>query len=888
MSSQFSPKVSEILAFSREEAARLASRSVGPEHLLLGMMRMKDGPVIDVFHRLRLNMQSIKTSLEQRVREDEIDQPITTSELVLNERASNILKLAVLEARIQHTTRVDEQHLLLAILHDQAANGAKQILEFNNMNYEDVLTIMRSAENAQTPNYQSPARNGISLPDQDEDDEEEVNNTRSSNRSSQSGSTTATQQKKESKTPVLDNFSVDLTQAAIEGKLDPVVGREREIQRVIEILGRRKKNNPILIGDPGVGKSAIVEGLAQLIAQHKTSPMFFNKRLVSLDMTAIVAGTKYRGQFEERIRALLKEIEQDPDIIVFIDEIHTLIGAGSAAGTMDAANIMKPALARGVIQCIGATTLDEYRNSIEKDGALERRFQKVLIEPTTQEETLQILHNIKDRYEKHHHVNYTEEALMACVKLTERYVTDRAFPDKAIDAMDEAGSRVHLSNAQIPPEIVEQEKLLARILEKKKLAVQNQDFELAASYRDRQTVVEANLAVMRNDWTNGSSDDRQTVDEATIADVVSMMTGVPAQRMAEQEGIRLKGMAKELKDAVIAQDPAIDKMVRAIQRNRVGLKDPNHPIGVFMFLGPTGVGKTYLAKKLAEFMFGSSDSLIRIDMSEYTESFNVSRLIGAPPGYVGYEEGGQLTERVRRHPYSIVLLDEIEKAHGNVFNLLLQVLDEGRLTDGNGRFVDFRNTVIIMTSNAGTRQLKDFGRGVGFNASSIGLNMNDKDKEHARAIVQKALSKQFSPEFLNRLDEIITFDQLDLNAIKRIIDIELKGLWKRIGEMGYQVELTDEAKMFVAERGYDVQFGARPLKRAIQNHIEDGIAELIVNSEIKLGATIRISKAEGKDELTFDILQPTTDEVQAEADIVNPSATPLADIVKEETEEPHA
>jgi len=848
MSSQFSPKVSEILAYSREEAARLASTSVGPEHLLLGMMRMKEGPVIDVFHRLRLNLKSVKTELEMKVRQDELDQPINTQELVLNERASNILKLAVLEARIQHMTKVDEQHLLLAILHDQTANGAKQILEFYNMNYEDVLSLMSSTTN--NSSMSTKPQNGIGLPDDEEEEEFETAGV-SSNRNSTNGSTT-TAQKKDSSTPVLDNFSIDLTVAAAEGKLDPVVGREREMQRVIEILGRRKKNNPILIGEPGVGKSAIVEGLAQLIAQRKTSPMFFNKRLVSLDMTAIVAGTKYRGQFEERIRALLKEIENDPNIIVFIDEIHTLIGAGSTPGTMDAANIMKPALARGTIQCIGATTLDEYRNSIEKDGALERRFQKVLVEQTTKEETLQILHNIKDRYEHHHHVEYTDDAIMACVKLTERYVTDRAFPDKAIDAMDEAGSRIHLSYAKIPPSILEKEKELADVLDKKKQAVHNQNFELAASYRDRQTELEANLAMMRNDWSNGSMDDRQTVDADTIANVVSMMTGVPAQKMAEEEGIRMKGMAQELKGAVIAQDKAIDKMVKAIQRNRVGLKDPNHPIGVFMFLGPTGVGKTYLAKKLAEFMFGSSDALIRIDMSEYTESFNVSRLIGAPPGYVGYEEGGQLTERVRRHPYSIVLLDEIEKAHGNVFNLLLQVLDEGRLTDGNGRFVDFRNTVIIMTSNAGTRQLKDFGRGIGFNAGTLGLNMDEKDKEHARSIVQKALSKQFSPEFLNRLDEIITFDQLDLNAIKQIVDIELKGLWKRINELGYKVELSDEAKLFVAEKGYDVQFGARPLKRAIQNYIEDGVAEMIVNEEMPQGATIRISKAEGENELKFE------------------------------------
>ena len=839
MTSQFSPKVSEILAYSREEAARLASRSVGPEHLLLGLLRMKEGPVIDVFHRLRLNIPSVKTALEQKVREDEIDMPINTQELVLNERASNILKLAVLEARIQRTTRVDEQHLLLAILHDQVDNGAKQILQFNNMNYEDVLSLMRSPQ----------ITDGIGLPEEDEEDYEETG----SNSQSNAKTTTTQQQKKDSKTPVLDNFSTDLTVAAAEGKLDPVVGREREIQRVVEILGRRKKNNPILIGEPGVGKSAIVEGLAQLIAQHKTSPMLFGRRIVSLDMTAVVAGTKYRGQFEERIRALLKELESDPNIIVFIDEIHTLIGAGSAAGTMDAANIMKPALARGTIQCIGATTLDEYRNSIEKDGALERRFQKVLVEPTTQDETLQILHNIKDRYEHHHHVEYTDDAIVACVKLTERYVTDRAFPDKAIDAMDEAGSRVHLSNAQMPPEIVEKEKELSRVKDRKQAAVKNQNFELAASYRDRQTELEAELVVMNEKWTNGSLDDRQVVDESTVADVVSMMTGVPVQRIAQSEGIRLKGMAQELKQAVIAQDPAIDKMVRAIQRNRVGLKDPNHPIGAFMFLGPTGVGKTYLAKKLAEFMFGSADALIRIDMSEYTESFNVSRLIGAPPGYVGYEEGGQLTERVHRHPYSIVLLDEIEKAHGNVFNLLLQVLDEGRLTDGNGRFVDFRNTVIIMTSNAGTRQLKDFGRGVGFTAGSLGLMMDDKDKEHARSIVQKALSKQFSPEFLNRLDEIITFDQLDLNAIKQIIDIELKGLWKRIDELGYKVELSDEAKEMVATKGYDVQFGARPLKRAIQTYIEDGVSELIVNGDLHMGDTICISKREDKEELKFDV-----------------------------------
>ena len=849
MTSQFSPKVSEILAFSREEAARLASRSVGPEHLLLGMLRSNDGPVVDLFHRLNLNLQSVKTELEMRVREDEIGRPIHTTDLVLNEKASNILKLAVLEARIQHTNKVDEQHLLLAILHDAVNNGAKQVLEMNNMNYEDAMAMLYAPQNKEI-------KNGIGLPDEDEEDFEETGTSASSGQSGNarnSGSTTTAQKKTASKTPVLDTFGTDLTLAAAEGKLDPCVGREKEIQRIIEILGRRKKNNPILIGEPGVGKSAIVEGLAQLIADHRTSPMLFGKRIYTLDMTGVVAGTKYRGQFEERLKALMKELEANDDVIVFIDEIHTIIGAGSTPGSMDAANIMKPALARGTIQCIGATTLDEYRNSIEKDGALERRFQKVQVEPTTNDETLQILRNIRDRYEYHHHVTYTDEALVACVKLTDRYVTDRFMPDKAIDALDETGSRVHLGNTQVPPEIVEKEKEMARVKEKKQQAVKNQDFELAAGYRDRQTVLETELKLLNERWRSGEGEERQIVDAEQVAEVVSMMTGVPAQRMAEEEGIRLKGMAQELKNAVIGQDAAIDKMVKAIQRNRVGLKDPNHPIGVFMFLGPTGVGKTYLAKKLAEFMFGSSDALIRIDMSEYTESFNTSRLIGAPPGYVGYEEGGQLTERVRRHPYSIVLLDEIEKAHANVFNLLLQVLDEGRLTDGNGRFVDFRNTVIIMTSNAGTRQLKDFGRGVGFSASGqTGLALNEQDKQHARDIVQKALSKQFSPEFLNRLDEIITFDQLDIEAIKRIIDVELKSLYARIEQIGYRINLSDEAKAFVASKGYDVQFGARPLKRAIQNYIEDGISDIIVNGGLPLGSVIHITLHENKNELVFN------------------------------------
>ena len=841
MISQFSPKVSEILAFSREEANRLASRSVGPEHLLLAMLRDKEGTVKNAFEYMNVNLETVKKQLEDRVREEDVKEPLITSELVLNQKASNILKLAVLEARLQHTRIVDIEHLLLAMLHDQVNNGAKNVLEMNNMNYDDTSIYFERRKNV--------THDGLSLSDEDEEEETGKQQTANSKNVSQ---TTTAQTQPTGKTPVLDNFSTDLTLAAREGKLDPVVGREKEILRVVEILCRRKKNNPILIGEPGVGKSAIVEGLAQLIAQRKTSPVLFNKRVVNLDMTSIVAGTKYRGQFEERIKALLKELEMNPNIIVFIDEIHTMIGAGSTPGTMDAANIMKPALARGVIQCIGATTLDEYRNSIEKDGALERRFQKVIVNPTDKEETLQILQNIKGRYEDHHHVIYTDDALKACVKLTDRYVTDRFFPDKAIDAMDEVGSKVHLQNADVPPAITDKEKEIEDMKEKKQAAVRAQNFELAAGYRDRQTELEKELTQLQEDWQKGDLANRQEITEAEVAEVVSIMTGVPVQRMAEAEGERLRNMGGVLKSNVIAQDSAIDKMVKAIQRNRVGLKDPNHPIGAFMFLGPTGVGKTYLAKKLAEEMFGSSDALIRVDMSEYTESFNTSRLIGAPPGYVGYEEGGQLTEQVRRRPYSIVLLDEIEKAHGNVFNMLLQVLDEGRLTDGNGRLVDFRNTVIIMTSNAGTRQLKEFSRGVGFNAAGTsGIAHNEKDKEYARSIIQKSLSKQFSPEFLNRLDEIITFDQLDLEAIKKIIDIELKSLYKRIEDLGYHVELSDKAKEFVATKGYDVQFGARPLKRAIQTYIEDGLCEKILSGELKEGNTINIEKSPEKEELIF-------------------------------------
>ena len=851
MNSQFTKEVSRILALSREEAARLANDTVGAETLLLGILRQGNTTVTEALKQLHTDPLEIKLALDNKLRVDHVRTMPNIESIALNESANNILRLAVLEARRQHKTEVDVQHLMLAILHDFANNGAKMVLEENNVTYNKFLGLV---------DPESAPKDTIGLPEDGEEDDEELANSGDSgynktSANSSNGTATAKTGKSNNGTPVIDNFGTDLTELAAKGALDPVVGREKEIIRVMEILGRRKKNNPVLIGEPGVGKSAIVEGLAQMIVNEQTSPLFFNKRIVNLDMTSIVAGTKYRGQFEERLKALLKELENNPDIIIFIDEIHTLVGAGSTPGTMDAANIMKPALARGVIQCIGATTLDEYRNSIEKDGALERRFQKVMVEPTTREQTLQILTNIRGRYEQHHHVSYTDDALKACVTLTERYISDRQFPDKAIDAMDEAGSHIRISKCQVPSEIIDKQIELKRVKSQKQSAVKNQNYELAAAYRDMQTKIEAELKEMNEHLTDGDNVEKHVIDTPDIENVVSMMTGIPVQKLGGKEEIRLKGMASELKGTVVAQDKAIDKVVKAIQRNRVGLKDPNHPIGVFMFLGPTGVGKTFLAKKLAEFMFGTKDALIRVDMSEYSEQHTVSRLVGAPPGYVGYGEGGQLTEKVRRHPYSVVLLDEIEKAHGNVFNMLLQVFDDGRLTDGNGRTVDFRNTVIIMTSNAGTRQLKDFARGVGFTAAGAGnsLAANDKDKEYARSIIQKALSKQFSPEFLNRLDEIITFDQLDINAIRQIINGELNGLFSRIETIGYKVEISDEAKDMVAKKGYDVQFGARPLKRAIQNYIEDGLSDMIINGDLKAGDTISIGKKEGKDELEFNV-----------------------------------
>lgn len=836
MTTPFTPQVTQIIAFSREEAQRLESPVITPAHLLLGMLRNRTSLLNEVFRVFEVNPALMKLALEASVRKLGIVGNSQEDEMQLAPETSLVLKQAVLEARGLGENRASDIHLLLAVLHNENREEC-QVLKDYKLTYAEVMDfLMRQGK--------EEIRDGLSLSSEDDvDDFEEY--TGNGNRNRNNAPYTTQKQGDKPKTPILDKFSTDLTQAARDGELDPVVGREKEINRVSEILCRRKKNNPILLGEPGVGKSAIVEGLAQRIVNRHTSPILFDKRLVSLDMTAIVAGTKYRGQFEERLKALMNELEENPDIIVFIDEIHTIIGAGSNPGSMDAANILKPALSRGKIQCIGATTYKEYNNTIEKDGALERRFQKVSINETTPEETLEILFNIRDRYERHHSVSYTDEALEMCVKLANRYINGRYFPDKAIDVMDEVGAHVHLTHAEVPQEITEKENLLEELKHKKTLAVQEQKYELAAGFRDEQVNVEHQLVELQEAWKQGDIQVRTTVEASEVAAVVSSMTGVPVQRMVEAETARLKNLGAKLRESVIAQDNAIDKLVKAIQRNRVGLRDPNHPIGVFMFLGPTGVGKTYLSKKLAEEMFGSADALIRIDMSEYAESFNTSRLVGAPPGYVGYDEGGQLTEKVRRNPYSIVLLDEIEKAHGNVFNMLLQVLDEGRLTDGNGRLVDFRNTIIIMTSNAGTRQLKDFGRGVGFQAGGLtGISANEKDKEYARSIVQKSLQKQFAPEFLNRLDEIITFDQLDLQAIKQIVDIELKGLVSRIEGLGYHLRVTEEAKEFVANKGYDVQYGARPLKRAIQNHIEDGVCEMLLDGTLLPNDTILVEKAD--------------------------------------------
>ena len=836
MNNQFTQRVSDIIMYSKEEANRLRNSYIGPEHLLLGLIREGEGKAIEILFNLQINLQDIKNQLEAIVKNNAENDTTYDENISFNEKASKVLKLCILEAKLLRNIAADSEHILLAIMKVKD-NAAFHVLESNGVTYEKIKLTLQPDTHA-----------GLGF-SEDEDEDEDIRQSPSGNKSNAAQQQARPAQKKPANdTPVLDNFGTDMTKAAEEGKLDPVVGRVKEIERLAQILSRRKKNNPILIGEPGVGKSAIVEGLALRIVEKKVSRILFDKRVIALDMTAVVAGTKYRGQFEERIRSILNELKKNPNIILFIDEIHTIVGAGSAAGSMDAANMLKPALARGEIQCIGATTLDEYRKNIEKDGALERRFQKVIVEPTTAEETLQILKNIKDKYEDHHNVNYTDAALEACVKLTDRYITDRNFPDKAIDALDEAGSRVHLTNITAPKEIEEQEKLIDEMKSLKNEAVRLQNFELAASYRDKEKEYTNQLDTLKEEWEKSLKENRETVDDEQIAEVVSMMSGVPVQRMAQAEGMKLLGMKDDLLSKVIGQDKAIATLVKAIQRSRVGLKDPNKPIGTFMFLGPTGVGKTHLAKELAKLMFGSADALIRIDMSEYMEKFTVSRLVGAPPGYVGYEEGGQLTEKVRRKPYSIVLLDEIEKAHPDVFNILLQVMDEGRLTDSYGRTVDFKNTIVIMTSNIGTRQLKEFGKGIGFAAQ-----VRTDDKEYSRSVITKALNKSFAPEFINRLDEIITFDQLDLDALTRIIDIELKGLYSRVKNIGYKLVIDEDAKKFVATKGYDVQFGARPLKRAIQNNLEDGISELILGSEMAAGDTIKVSYDKEKDLIVMTV-----------------------------------
>lgn len=847
MDNQFTQRVSEILLFSKEESDRLGNNYVGTGHLLLGIIREGDNKAVSILQSLYVDLKKLKLILEDELR-GQVASPVREnffgSDKDLDKKASKVMKLSILEAKLLKSPEVDTEHVLLAIMKDNE-NKAAEILESQEVTYRKVMDRL-------VPHKEEP-KDGLDFGEEDEDEDDGIRRRRpdEGNMSyrSEGQPVAGTKQQKSSKdTPVLDSFSTDMTKAAEEGKLDPVVGREKEIERLAQILSRRKKNNPILIGEPGVGKSAIVEGLAMRIVERKVSRILFDKRVVALDMTAVVAGTKYRGQFEERIRSILNELKKNPDIILFIDEIHNIVGAGSAAGSMDAANILKPSLARGEIQCIGATTLDEYRQNIEKDGALERRFQKVMVEPTTPEETLQILKNIKEKYEEHHCVNYTDEALEACVKLTDRYISDRNFPDKAIDALDEAGSRVHLTNVSVPKEIEEQEKLIEEARKHKNEAVNLQNFELAASFRDQEKNYMNQLEVMKREWEENLKQQRETVDAPQIENVVSMMSGVPVQRMAQAEGIRLKGMKEELKSRVIAQDKAVDTLVKAIQRSRVGLKDPNKPIGTFLFLGPTGVGKTHLAKELARQLFGTTDAMIRIDMSEYMEKYSVSRLVGAPPGYVGYEEGGQLTEKVRRRPYSIVLLDEIEKAHSDVFNLLLQVMDEGRLTDSNGRTVDFKNTVIILTSNIGTRQLKEFGKGIGFAAQ-----LRTDDSEYSRSVITKALNKSFAPEFINRLDEIIMFDQLDVEALLKIIDIELKRLYQRMESIGYKLQIDDDAKRYVAEKGYDVQFGARPLKRSIQSNLEDGLAELILNEEPQNGDVIHVSLKPSGDGLQMKI-----------------------------------
>ncbi len=848
MKNNYTKRLFDVLQYSREEAVRLQSSYIGPEHLMLGILRDGNGIAYDTLAELDVNLSLLKKKIEQNLK-NSFDDSFDHSEIAVTKETERVLRMSMLEAKLFKKTETGTEHLLLAILKD-ANNTAATVLMEENVDYRTVYNMLVNGTGMKRLEEESDEIRDGYTDDDDEEDDDNFGGKKESGRSSGGGAQGSAQPKSPNDTPVLDNFGSDMTRAAMENRLDPIVGREKEIERLAQILSRRKKNNPVLIGEPGVGKSAIVEGLALRIVQRKVSRILFDKRVISLDMASVVAGTKYRGQFEERIKAILNELSKNPNIILFIDEIHTLVGAGAASGSMDAANMLKPALARGEIQCIGATTLDEYRKNIEKDGALERRFQKIIVDPTTADETLQILQNIKDRYEEHHNVIYTPEALKACVTLTDRYISDRNFPDKAIDALDEAGSRVHISNIVVPKSIEDLEKKIEETKAEKVAAVKSQNFELAASFRDKERQYLLQLEAAKTRWEEELHESRETVDEDKVAEVIAMMSGVPVQRIAKAENLKLIEMAEILKSKVVGQDDAVQKVVKAIQRNRVGLKDPNKPIGTFMFLGPTGVGKTYLAKKLAEYLFDSSDALIRIDMSEYLEKFAVSRLIGAPPGYVGYEEGGQLTEKVRRKPYSVVLLDEIEKAHPDVFNLLLQVLDEGRLTDSLGRQIDFKNTILILTSNIGTRQLKEFGHGVGFNTQQLA---GTSEKDFSRSVIQKALNKAFAPEFLNRIDDVVMFDPLDKDSIHKIIDIELEGLYKRVNNIGYQLVLTDEAKDFIASKGYDVQFGARPLKRSIQKYLEDEMAEMIIRATVSEGDTILVDFDKEEQKITTQI-----------------------------------
>jgi len=834
MDAHFSQRVNDILGYSKEEAIRLGNSHISPEHLFLGILREGEGVAVDILLNNGVDLLMLKGSIEKSIK---ADRPVAMADndiLPLLKSTERVLRLVHIEAKAMKTRIIDTEHLLMAILRDES-NLVTRFLTELDIDY----SLVKKAVEASNPAAQADYPH-------DEDDEG-IFSSPGSGKQQQGGQ--QAQQRSSSETPVLDNFGIDLTKAAEEGRLDPVVGREREIERLAQILSRRKKNNPVLIGEPGVGKSAIAEGLALRITKRNVSRVLFNKRVVALDLASIVAGTKYRGQFEERMKAILNELAKNDNIILFIDEIHTIVGAGGASGSLDAANMLKPALARGEIQCIGATTLDEYRQHIEKDGALERRFQKVLVDPTTIEETIEILNNIKERYEEHHNVTYTPEAIQACVRLTNRYISDRNLPDKAIDALDESGSRVHISNIVVPEKILALEKQLEETKKEKSNAVKNQNYERAASFRDKERDILDLIEAEKKRWEKELALNREVVDEEKVAEVVAMMTGVPVQRIAQTEGTRLLQMAEELKTSVVGQDEAIGRIVKSIQRNRAGLKDPNKPIGTFIFLGPTGVGKTQLAKVLAKFLFDTTDNLIRVDMSEYMEKFSVSRLVGAPPGYVGYEEGGQLTEKVRRKPYSVVLLDEIEKAHPDVFHILLQVLDEGQLTDSLGRRVDFRNTIVIMTSNIGTRQLTEFGAGVGFDTSAKRTTRNEQNK----SILQKALQKTFAPEFLNRIDDVIMFNQLTREDIDKIIDIELKGLFDRISALGYRIKLSPQARDFMADRGFDVQYGARPLKRAIQKYLEDPLAEVIIKTAVAEGAVISVGYSKGKEELTFKV-----------------------------------